>query len=366
MTSHWQGSDGWLLLIAGRSTGLKAASYSTKLNANTASAQRSKAQSAATLTAALEYRRQQQALADTAAVSASAAKAGARADSARADAVPAESSNSSPSDAAGNEGRSRLLLRRLHQNGARDAVQQPQRTAAFSNGAQQEGAAAQGAQHAQRAQHGKSSLNGAQQPDATVSSNGNGNGAVPGLDQERGPGIEQSPARSPPWASNGASTTTIDSSTSATSSGVDRNGSEAAAQANGLHSIQNQNGTASQLQDSLPAQPEASVRNAQNGVTSNTEGPVQEATQDGKSSEAGDAMAAALASIRAQKPPGKSPVSGGPRAIPNPTPNTSPRIKNALLAAQEYRKQKAAKTAALAVAAAKAAAEAAKATDSNA
>ena len=47
------------IFIAGRSTGLKAASYSTKLNANTASAQRSKAQSAATLTAALEYRRQQ-------------------------------------------------------------------------------------------------------------------------------------------------------------------------------------------------------------------------------------------------------------------------------------------------------------------
>ena len=87
-------------------------------------------------------------------------------------------------------------------------------------------------------------------------------------------------------------------------------------------------------------------------------------TRNGNTDRADERMRLALASMpqgRAVNGSGK-PANGTRPAkqkhIPAPLPNTSPRIKSALLAAEEYRKKKAAKTAALALAAAHAAAAA--------
>ena len=70
---------------------------------------------------------------------------------------------------------------------------------------------------------------------------------------------------------------------------------------------------------------------------------------------ADDAMTAAIAGIHSQQADARPETPPGGKAIPTPSLNASPRIKSALLAAQEYRKKKAAKTAALAIAAAQAA-----------
>ena len=134
------------------------------------------------------------------------------------------------------------------------------------------------------------------------------------------------------------------------------NGAEASVATAASHPVPLVNSIGSQAQESLPhhsglsqgaAEAETvSAGTAQTGATC-------------PSSVADDAMAAAIASIQSRKVEGVPQVPSGAKAIPTPSPNTSPRIKSALLAAQEYRKLKAAKTAALAVAAANAAAAAA-------
>lgn len=123
------------------------------------------------------------------------------------------------------------------------------------------------------------------------------------------------------------------------------------------------NSNGSQAQGSLPHHSGLSQGAAEAETV--PAGTPQTGATSSSSSVADEAMAAAIASIQSRKVEGVPQVPTGAKAIPSPSPNTSPRIKSALLAAQEYRKLKAAKTAALAVAAATAAAAAAKSKSQN-
>ena len=330
MQQLWRGS-------AGRSTGgLKAASYATKLNANAASAKRSQAQSAATFQAALEYRRQQQALADTAAVSAAASEAASEADTlataadtmlaaaavaktaaaavkvagddrlldpvSSADAaLPAESSSNGPGNGTNNS------------NGL--TAQRAQQNRLLANGRQA------GSQHAQR--------------DQAATNGGNRAAAAPNNGKRRGLFLNGTQRHE-----------TRRGSSDDTGGAGDVNDQ--------LHAVPQTNGLP-------PSQALA------NGARRNTAGPpdgsLASAPRPSASEVADDAMTAAIASIHSQQadPTPKTPA--GAKAVPTPSLNASPRIKSALLAAQEYRKQKAAKTAALAIAAANAAKAAAKGGD---
>ena len=117
--------------------------------------------------------------------------------------------------------------------------------------------------------------------------------------------------------------------------------------------------------DSKASVPTASdIAPAWEHVNGNSRAADADTIQDGNTARVDERMRLALANM----PSGRT-VNGSGRPangmqpvkqkhIPAPMPNTSPRIKSALLAAEEYRKKKAAKTAALALAAAHAAAAA--------
>lgn len=379
-----------------RAAGMKAASYATKMNANAGSAQRSQAQSAATFTAALEYRRQQQALAETAAVSVAAAAAAlqAAAEAALAEAAGDTASQlgddtdivSVSSDISVGEG----LEQDTH---TRSRAQQ---ASVSPHGSSLLPAANNGTQHAQRVvQNMDSHADGAQrssampqQKDASpaaVSQNGspsrNGNGAVAvktklasgsGRPSFIGSQAQSDGAGSPPQQDNSgrraaqyaqapgaaASASQQDKSDTFAANGAEASVATAAAQPVPLI---NSNG--SHAQESLPQHSGLSHGAAEAEAV--PAGTAQTGATFSPSSVADDAMAAAIASIQSRKVEGVPQVPTGAKAIPTPSPNTSPRIKSALLAAQEYRKLKAAKTAALAVAAATAAAAAAKSKSQN-
>lgn len=363
-----------------RPTGMKAASYATKMNANAGSAKRSQAQSAATFTAALEYRRQQQALAETAAVSVAAAAAAleAAAEAALAEAAGEPASQlgddivvvSVPSDISDGEGPEQDTY----------AQTRAQHASAAPNGSLLSPAAQKGTQHAQHVvQNVDSRADGAQQngaSSAAVSQNGspsrNGNGAAafrtkhassndrPSLvgSQARPDGVGAPPQQDK--SSNGAAQYAEASGAAAGASQQDKSGTFAA---NGAHAsvatapsqlvpLINSNGN--RAQEGRP-HPSGLSQGAAEAETVPA-GTAQTGATSSPSSVADDAMAAAIASIQLRKIEGAPQVPIGAKAIPTPSPNTSPRIKSALLAAQEYRKLKAAKTAALAVAAAAAAA----------
>lgn len=312
---------------AGRSTGgLKAASYATKLNANAASAKRSQSQSA-TFQAALEYRRQQQALAATAAVSAAAAEAAKEADSltTAADAALAAAAVAKSAAAALERAGDDELLdladaalpARPSLNGSSSGMGGSNSS---SNGlaaqrAQQGGLLANGRQAGshQHAQRDRAAPNGENR--ALINGKKRGpllNGSTPSEDF-----LRDSPNTSGAGAANGR-----------------------------LDDVPNTNGLS-------PSQAESS------GARSNTSGPSDASSaplpRSSASEAADDAMTAAIASIHSQQAGAVPRSPAGGKAIPTPSHNAPPRIKSALLAAQEYRKQKAAKTAAMAIAAANAA-----------
>lgn len=319
---------------------MKAASYATKLNANAASAKRSQAQSATTFQAALEYRRQQQALADTTAVAAAAADTTSQAkaltnaaDTAVAAAALAETAAppdgvvdpvSRTEDAlhagAGLNGSAPGVMAR-NLNGL--AAQRAQRGRLSGSGR------GEGARQSQR---GLAAADGSLIGAAAR----NGSGQVRGASQNGNAQSDQTQQALP-----------FDS--------VDRVDGQVTA---GLPSS---NG-------SLPSQAATS-----GAVSSTSEG---HGAHDGSSAKrpasgsrssasqvADDAMTAAVASIHSRQADARPQTPPGGKAIPTPSLNASPRIKSALLAAQEYRKQKAAKTAALAIAAARAAAKPSTAVD---
>lgn len=316
---------------------MKAASYATKLNANAASAKRSQAQSATTFQAALEYRRQQQALADTTAVAAAAADTTSQAkaltnaaDTAVAAAALAETAAppdgvvdpvSRTEDAlhagAGLNGSAPGVMAR-NLNGL--AAQRAQRGRLSGSGR------GEGARQSQR---GLAAADGSLIGAAAR----NGSGQVRGASQNGNAQSDQTQQALP-----------FDS--------VDRVDGQVTPSSNG----------------SLPSQAATSC-----AVSSTSEG---HGAHDGSSAKrpasgsrssasqvADDAMTAAVASIHSRQADARPQTPPGGKAIPTPSLNASPRIKSALLAAQEYRKQKAAKTAALAIAAARAAAKPSTAVD---
>lgn len=343
----------------GRPTGMKAASYATKLNANAGSAKRSQAQSVATFTAALEYRRQQQALAETAAVSAAAAEAAAAAaaleaatEAALAGAAAIVASQPSvrgtlfpvPGAVAAGEMQGQGVQAR------HGAQQQPPAT---QNGPCIPHNEAQHTQHAQRA----GQLQTAQE---SPHQNGARHSVVP---------QSSSPSR------NGRS---LMVRRDAQSNGVGRPsliGSQVRMNGSGAVPSRLESAASGDAQASAAQQPASAGSKGDSDRAHNRELPHSETSPSASQAEvlfgvecqdkassassvADDAMAAAIASIPSQKAEGAHKVQMGGKAIPAPSPNTSPRVKSALLAAQEYRKLKAAKTAALAVAAATAAAAA--------
>lgn len=347
------------LTRAGRPTGMKAASYATKLNANAGSAKRSQAQSVATFTAALEYRRQQQALAETAAVSAAAAEAAAAAaaleaatEAALAGAAAIVASQPSvrgtlfpvPGAVAAGEMQGQGVQAR------HGAQQQPPAT---QNGPCIPHNEAQHTQHAQRA----GQLQTAQE---SPHQNGARHSVVP---------QSSSPSR------NGRS---LMVRRDAQSNGVGRPsliGSQVRMNGSGAVPSRLESAASGDAQASAAQQPASAGSKGDSDRAHNRELPHSETSPSASQAEvlfgvecqdkassassvADDAMAAAIASIPSQKAEGAHKVQMGGKAIPAPSPNTSPRVKSALLAAQEYRKLKAAKTAALAVAAATAAAAA--------
>ena len=314
------------MAAAGRSTGgLKAASYATKLNANAASAKRSQAQSAATFQAALEYRRQQQALADTAAVSAAAAEAASEADAlaTAADTALAAAAVAKTAAAAlkmaGDDG----LLDPVSSRPALSAgssLNGPGGGANSSNGlkaqrAQQRGLLASGRQAgSQHAQHDQAAVNDGKRGAAASSNGGKRDSLLNGNTQR----VEMRRGSSHDTGSIG----------------------NVSSQLNGVPQT-----------DGLPLSQALA-----NGARRNTAGPPDassaSAARSSVSEVADDAMTAAIASIHSQQADAVPKLPAGAKAVPTPSLNASPRIKSALLAAQEYRKQKAAKTAAMAIAAA--------------
>ncbi|KAA6421606.1 MAG: hypothetical protein FRX49_08549 [Trebouxia sp. A1-2] len=379
-----------------RPSGMKAASYAIKMNANAGSAKRSQAQSAATFTAALEYRRQQQALAETAAVSVAAAAAALEA-AATAALVEAAGETASTlgddmavvsvaSDISTGEG--------LEQDTYTQT--RPQHASVTPHGSCLAPAVHNRTQHAQhvvqtvdpRADSARSSLampqqNGASLPavqqNGNASRNGNDTAAIrtkhasgngrPSLigsqarpDGVGGPSQQDNSGRCAAHNAQ-ASGAAADASQQDKSDTFAADGAEAsvATAASQPDPLVNSNG--SQAQESLPQHSGLSVRAAEAETV--PAGIAQTGATSSPSSLADDAMAAAIASIQLRKIEGVPPVPTGAKAIPAPSLNSSPRIKSALLAAQEYRKLKAAKTAALAVAAATAAAAAAKSKSQN-
>ncbi|DBA82176.1 TPA: hypothetical protein ACH3X1_007163 [Trebouxia sp. C0004] len=375
-----------------RPTGMKAASYATKMNANAGSAKRSQAQSAATFTAALEYRRQQQALAETAAVSVAAAAAAleAAAEAALIEAAGATASQLGDDTVA-------VSVSSVISTGEgfeQDTYTQTraQHTSVAPNGSSPSPAAHNGTQHAQHVHNVDSRADGAERnlavpqrngaSRAAVSQNGsasrNGNGAAAiGTTHASGNGrrdllgLQARPdgaSASPQQDKSGklaaqyaqASGTTAGASQQDTSETFAANGAEASVATAASHPVPLINSNGSQAQESLPHHSRLSQGAAEAGSV-----PAGTGATSSPSSVADDAMAAAIASIQSRNVEGVPQVPTGAKAIPTPSLNTSPRIKSALLAAQEYRKLKAAKTAALAVAAATAAAAAAKSKSQN-
>lgn len=282
-----------LLLFTGSPPAAKMASYATKLNANAASAKRTR--SAGTVSAALEYRRQQQALAETAAISAAADTAAGAAAAAIAEAAV-------QADDAGREAVRMAIadLKQLHVSST-----QRHQVAAVQN--------VQFLKGVQAVEHGTS--NGAQQASASV--NGRALTESPGHEQTAGTSSDNMYKTAGEAASDSKATVS-------TASGIQSRNSSYAGQ-NGS------NGAASMT----------------NGRTPTTEPATSSADNQGDQSQS------EVLSRKAEH--GTQPVIKR-KHIPAPLFNTSPRIKTALLAAEEYRKQKAAKTAALALAAANAAA----------
>ena len=333
----------------GRSAGLKAASYATKLNANAASAKRSQAQSAATFQAALEYRRQQQALADTAAISAAAAEAATTAAAleaaaevalAKAAAVSAVAKSAATAVEAASAGGLAAadgeVVHALHAepglDGSNQAGHSSKLNGVMTQHAQQaltvENDSLHRRGHADAVQHAPFAQNGSQHA-STGQNEAHQNDSARSSDAQH---AEKA-------ASNGASSTSGASHRSPDP--FQNNGSSASAPATTIS-----NGSTSR---------------ASNGSVMNNASPAAQTASAPPSTSSSatvteDAMAAAVASIRLQQNDAKSTVPVGAKAIPTAAPGASPRMKSALLAAQEYRKVKAAKTAALAVAAAAAAA----------
>ncbi len=391
---------------------MKAASYATKMNANAGSAKRSQAQSAATFTAALEYRRQQQALAETAAVSVAAAAAAleAAAGAALAEAAGETASQLGDDTAVASVSSDILVREGLEQDTY--AQTYAQHASVAPNGSSLSPAPQNGAQHAQHVvQQLDSHADGARRSSATphqngaspaaVSQNGsrNGNGASTAAVQQNGspsrngngaaatrtkhaspngrPSLigsqaqsdgagapsqqDQSDKHAAQYApASGAAAGASQHDKSDTSAA---NGAEASVAAAASHPGPPVNSNGSEAQERLPHHSGLSHGAAEAEAV--PAGTAQTGASSSPSSVADDAMAAAIASIQSRKVEGVPQVPIGAKAIPSPSPNTSPRIKSALLAAQEYRKLKAAKTAALAVAAATAAAAAAKSKSQN-
>ncbi len=364
--------------LAGRPTGMKAASYATKLNANAGSAKRSQAQSAATFTAALEYRRQQQALAETAAVSVAAAEAAAALEAA-AEAALAEAAGETASQLGDDTVVVSVSPNILTEEGLEQNTYTQTRAehaSAAQNGSSLSPAAQKGSQHAQHVvqnvdQHADDAQRSLAMPQqngtsrAAVFRNGspsiNGNGAAAirtGHASGNGrPSLIGSQAR-PDGA--GAPPQQGKSDTCAANE-AEASGAVAASQQVPL--VNSSIGNSSQARESLLHQSGLSQGAAEAETV--PVGTAQTGATSSPSSVADDAMAAAIASIQSEKVKSIPKVPTGAKAIPTPSPNTSPRIKSALLAAQEYRKLKAAKTAALAVAAATAADAAAKSKSQN-
>lgn len=279
-----------ILSVAGAPPAAKMASYATKLNANAASAKRTR--SAGTVSAALEYRRQQQALAETAAISAAA-------DTAAGAAAAAIVEAAAQADDAGREAvrMATANLKQLHVSST-----QRHQHPTVQNG--------QVLKRAQAVEHGTS--NGAQQ--ASASANGRAPTESPGHKQTAGSSDNMYKTAGEAASDSKANVSTASGIQSQSDSYAGQNGS---------------NGAASKA----------------NGRTPTTEHSASLADNRAEQSE-----------VLSRKPDkGTQPVIRR-KHIPTPLSNTSPRIKSALLAAEEYRKQKAAKTAALALAAANAAA----------
>lgn len=316
---------------------MKAASYATKLNANAASTKRSQAQSATTFQAALEYRRQQQALAETAAVAAAAADAASQADAltdAADTAVAAAAAAKTTAGDADLAGAADLLG---PVSKAEDAV----RAGASSNGSGRGSLARTlNGLAAQRAQQGRMSANGrhegsGQTQQGVAAANGsthatraqNGGGQMRGSSQNGNAQLTETQRN--PSPDNGS----VDK--------VVGQGSLGLPQSNGLLSSRTAANGAMPKNSRRPGTPDK-----------------PSAERPASAAEVADnAMTAAIASIHSQQADAKPKTPPGGKTIPMPSLNASPRIKSALLAAQEYRKQKAAKTAALAIAAAQAAAK---------
>ncbi len=394
---------------------MKAASYATKMNANAGSAKRSQAQSAATFTAALEYRRQQQALAETAAVSVAAAAAALEA---AAGAALAEAAGEAASqlgddtavvsvslDISVGEGLEQdpyTQTRAQHasvsphgsslspaaHNGAQHAQQLVQNVDSHADGAPQRSLATphqNGASPAAVSQNGSPSRNGNGASSAAVQQNGSssrsGNGAAAirtkhvspsGRPSLIGSQTHSDGAGAPPQQDNSdrhaaqyaqASGAAAGASQRDKSDTLAANGAETSVATAASQPVPPVNSNGSEAQESLPHHSGLSQGAAEAETVPG--GTAQTGATSSPSSVADDAMAAAIASIQSRKVEGVPQVPIGAKAIPSPSPNTSPRIKSALLAAQEYRKLKAAKTAALAVAAATAAAAAAKSKSQN-
>lgn len=273
---------------AGSPPAAKLASYATKLNANAASAKRTR--SAGTVSAALEYRRQQQALAETAAISAAA-------DTAAGAAAAAVAEAAADADDAGREA-VRVATADLKQLHLGSMQQQP-------TPPRQNGHSKGGSNHVQQ-----SVLNGT-------------NGAVPTtnrvLDKQSEASYHTAEVRADniyKTADEAASDSKAFVSTTSGSTLLN----------NSRRSMSGSNGTATTSSPASSWDSTTASSGRQSGGTSSVKAD-KSVQQD----------------VRRKH-------------IPVPRPNTSPRIKSALLAAEEYRKQKAARTAALALAAASAAA----------
>ena len=322
----FQQQDWKVSASAGRSTGMKAASYATKLNANAGSAKRSQSHSAATFQAALEYRRQQRALADTAAVSAAAAEAASGADALAAATDTALAAAAAAKTAA-------AALEAAGGDGPLGPVSRAD--AALPAGSSLNGAGTNSANGstAQRAQQEGDLANGRRKGSQLGPAATNGVATAPN-DGKRRVAILNGSAQ-PNETQRGVSGDT-----------------------GGVDSVDGQLRTVPHTNGLLLSPAEA------NGVLHNTSGTPEDslasALHSSASEVADDAMTAAIAGIHSQQADAGPKTPPGAKAIPTPSLNASPRIKSALLAAQEYRKQKAAKTAALAIAAANAAKKMAK------
>ena len=337
---------------------MKAASYATKLNANAPSAKRSASQSAATFTAALEYRRQQQALADTAAISAAAAEAATEAGALEAAAAAAAEpllSKDQVSQLVGYGGADRRATGdriSLEGNGVlQDEAQHAKHTAAVHSDDQQASGASDRGQHARDFSTGTNGAQHAQRDnkyqDSVERTNLGRNGDASSLDGN---------CNSRVMPQNGEA----DASGRSGSLGAQtrKNLLQAVNSSRHADAVPSESSPDVGVARLLPSDDPSSKVDPKTRSGSSEQSARQGNSQSGASSTssvADDAMAAAIASIHSRQADQVPEMPAGGKVIPAPTPNTSPRIKSALLAAQEYRKQKAAKTAALAVAAAAAA-----------